>query len=127
MQKKEIDPAERTPFKSEVLSPEFAEDLRRKGHENWSTGIDPERARRSAASWMKKLAAGDYSGPKLDESRYLSLRNEQVKGNPRQTAEYRKLCLEAVGVRKKYDEERYAHLKADDIPPIRWVVERGSG
>jgi hypothetical protein len=55
------------------------------------------------------------------------MRNITLKGNPRQTEEYRKLCREAVGVGATPDMERYAHLKETDIPVIRWVVSRGSG
>ncbi len=76
---------------------------------------------------MRKLKSGDYSGPVLDRSRYLTLRNQTVQGNPRQTEEYRKLCREAVGVGDQPDMQRYAHLEEPDFDVIRWVVDRGSG
>ena len=63
---------------------------------------------------MDKLKAGDYSGPTMDESRYLRLRDEPVVGNPRQSEEYQKKCLEAVGVGETLDRERYKHLSDDD-------------
>ena len=76
---------------------------------------------------MNRLRSGDYSGPVLDESRYLSLRNQQVVGNPRQTEEYRKRCCDAVGVGDVPD-ERYDHLThPQDIKVLRWVVRRSSG
>ena len=62
----------------------------------------------------------------MDATRYLSLRDEVVKGNPRQTEEYRDRCCEAVGVGKVPDRERYKHLKAEDFDVIRFVVRRGS-
>eukprot|EP00973_Karenia_brevis_P025199 3475826-Karenia_brevis.AAC.1 len=64
---------------------------------------------------MEKLRQGDYSGPTLDRSRYLALRNTAVEGNPRQTEAYRQQCREAVGVGEKPDMERYAHLGPDDF------------
>ena len=55
------------------------------------------------------------------------MRNQEIKGNPRQTEEYRRLCREAVGVGEKYDKERYSHLQEADIEALKWVVSRGSG
>ena len=76
---------------------------------------------------MRKLREGDYSGLTLDSSRYLSLRNAQMEGNPRQTEAYKARCREAAGVGEKPDRERYAHLADADFDCIRWVVSRGSG
>ena len=63
----------------------------------------------------------------MDVTRYLNLRDTVVKGNPRQTEEYRRMCCDAVGVGEKPDKERYKHLEEPDFDPIRWVVARGSG
>ena len=76
---------------------------------------------------MEKLAKKDYAGPVLDRSRYLAMRNLTIKGNPRQTEEYRKMCMEAVGVGDKPDDNRYPHLSGQDFDVVRWVVSRGSG
>eukprot|EP00973_Karenia_brevis_P081515 11300327-Karenia_brevis.AAC.1 len=64
---------------------------------------------------MDKLRQGDYSGPTLDRSRYLAMRDKAVEGNPRQTEAYRQQCLEAVGVGEKPDMERYSHLGPEDF------------
>ena len=111
-------------LKSERLDPAFAERLRA---EQEVDGISWERRNSARKAWMKKLVEGDFSGPTLDRSRYLTLRGQALAGNPRQTEEYRKLCREAVGVGDKPDLERYAHLEPDDFDVIRWVVSRGSG
>ncbi len=76
---------------------------------------------------MRKLREGNYEGPTLDSTRYLNLRNETVKGNPRQTDEYQKLCREAVGLGSEPNREKYAHLTDADLEVFRWVVSRGSG
>ncbi|MDP7560802.1 MAG: hypothetical protein QF745_09705, partial [Planctomycetota bacterium] len=108
--------------KFRTLDPEFAEELR----EPYQSVKKQER-KQAEQAWMKKLKSEDYSGPVLDRSRYLTLRNQEVLGNPRQTAEYRKLCREAVGVGPQPDMQRYAHLEKPDFDVIRWVVDRGSG
>eukprot|EP00973_Karenia_brevis_P061763 8589373-Karenia_brevis.AAC.1 len=64
---------------------------------------------------MEKLRQGDYSGPTLDRSRYLAMRDKAVEGNPRQNQAYRQQCLEAVGVGEKPDMERYSHLGSEDF------------
>ena len=110
-------------LRSETLDPAFAEEMRGNGE----ALVDEKRKAESDKAWMRKLSAGDYDGPPLDRSRYLLMRNEPVRGNPRQTEEYRKACREAVGVGEKPDTERYPHLKEPDVDVIRWVVSRGSG
>ena len=105
------------------VDPELASKLRTASESNAKSN----KKAASSAAWMAKLKAGDYEGPTLDRSRYLALRNTEVKGNPRQTNEYRQKCLEAVGVGEKPDWERYKHLKEEDLDVIRWVVRRGSG
>ena len=96
----------------------YADKLRAATHHN---GADKKRGRATEDGWMKKLHEGDYSGPTLDRSRYLNLRGESVKGNPRQTDEYQKMCQAAVGVGEEYDQKRYSHLQPADIGVIRWV------
>eukprot|EP00973_Karenia_brevis_P077230 10728157-Karenia_brevis.AAC.1 len=64
-----------------------------------------ERKQRANEAWMEKLRQGDYSGPTLDRSRYLAMRDKAVEGNPRQTEAYRQQCMEAVGVGEKPDME----------------------
>eukprot|EP00973_Karenia_brevis_P052217 7255683-Karenia_brevis.AAC.1 len=76
---------------------------------------------------MEKLRQGDYSGPTLERSRCLALRDKAVEGNPRQTEAYRQQCPEAVGVGEQPDMEGYSHVSPDDFEVIRWVVSRGSG
>ena len=78
--------------------------------------------------WMKKIKAGDASGPVVPPSQYLQLRGERLEGNPRATDEYRELCCERVGLRAVVDQERYSHLyTSDDVDLVRWVVKRGAG
>ena len=58
----------------------------------------------------------------------MFLRNQKIHGNPRQTEEYRDRCVEAVGVGRVPDPERYAHIKSEQcFACIRFVVRRGSG
>ena len=106
--------------KLETLDPEFVEKLR---NQRPKTTASKERKMIAAKRWMEKLASGDYSGPTLDSSRYLQMRNKEVVGNPRQTDEYREKCKEAVGIGEKPDQSRYPHLREVDFPVIRWVVE----
>eukprot|EP00973_Karenia_brevis_P017592 2413758-Karenia_brevis.AAC.1 len=77
-------------LKSETLDPAYADKLRQ-GHAN----VSAERKKQANEAWMEKLRQGDYSGPTLDRSRYLALRDKAVEGNPRQTEAYRQQCLEA--------------------------------
>ncbi len=123
-QKVAADPEPTPKDPSNILDPHFADRLRRKTAD---TSVSARRKKAAADAWMKKLDEGDYAGPSLDRSRYLTLRNEAVKGNPRQTPEYRKMCCEAVGVGITPDKERYGHLQDADFDCIRWVVNRGSG
>ena len=60
---------------------------------------------------MRKVENGDLSGPPFPVEQYLRLRDQPIEGNPRQTEEYRKECLEAVGLGLAPDEERYGHLR----------------
>jgi hypothetical protein len=124
MKSREQAQSESPNLKSERLDPAFMENLRA-GQER--DGVSWKRKDAAQKAWMKKLVEGDFSGPTLDRSRYLTLRNQVIAGNPRQTEEYRKLCREAVGVGDKPDMERYAHLHTNDFDVIRWVVSRGSG
>ena len=110
--------------KPKVLDPKFAHKRRDSQAEH---APKLKERRQAEEAWMQKLREGDYSGPTLDVSRYLTLRNQEVKGNPRQTAEYRRLSREAVGGGEKPDMEKYAHLGPKDFDVIRWVVDRGSG
>ena len=123
--REQVQPAKEN-LKSEVFDPAYAAKMREQLELN-SKGITPKRRGAAAAAWMTKLAKADYSGPTLDAGRYLAMRNTQVKGNPRHTSEYRKMCLEAVGLGTVLDKERYAHLKPPDFDVVRWVVSRGSG
>ena len=125
MERKEQLQAGAVETKSELLSPAYVEAKREEARAY--NGIPAKRRRAAEEAWMKKLASGDYSGPTLDRSRYLTTRNNSISGNPRQTEEYRRLCREAVGVGDKPDMERYSHLGKDDFPVVQWVVSRGSG
>jgi len=88
---------------------------------------DPARRKAAADAWMKELDRKNYSGPTLDAGRYLTMRDDTITGNPRQTKEYRRMCREAVGVGDKPDMENNKHAKPGDFDVIRWVVSRGSG
>jgi hypothetical protein len=110
--------------KPKVLDPQFAENMR-KSQKNAGPGSGERKLAEKA--WMTKLQEEDYSGPTLDRSRYLVLRNQTIVGNPRQTSEYRTMCREAVGVGEVPDMEKYAHLGPNDFGVMRWVVNRGSG
>jgi hypothetical protein len=124
MQRKEKTQREDSNLKSETLDPAYAEAMRKGQSYN---GVPARRREAAKKAWMKKLEDEDYSGPTLDRSRYLTMRNAIIDGNPRQTEDYRKMCREAVGVGSKPDMERYSHLEKDDFDVIRWVVSRGSG
>ena len=89
--------------------------------------ISPERQKAANDARMQRLAAGDYSGPTLDRSRYLVMRKVVIEGNPRQTEEYHRLCREAIGVGEEPNMERCSHLKEADLGVIHWVVSQGSG
>ena len=109
----------------EVLDPAYAE-KRRKATDECSPGEEVTAAARQA--WMDNLRMGDYSGPVLDASRYLSMRNRPIEGNRRQTEEYRQKCCDAVGIGAEPDKDRYKHLtRAQDFDVLRWVVRRSSG
>ena len=73
-------------LKPEALDPAFTENLRMQQNTQATPAIPVTQKKAAEEAWMKKLREGDYSGPTLDSSRYLSLRNAQVEGNPRQTA-----------------------------------------
>ena len=90
-------------LKPEALDPAFAENMRMQQSAQAATAIPAAQKKAAEEVRMRKLREGDYSGPTLDSSRYLSLRNAQVEGNPRQTEAYRALCREAVGVGEKPD------------------------
>ena len=111
-------------LKPETLNPAFAAGLRAKQLHH---GVPASKQAAAEAAWMSKLDRGDYSGPTLDRSRYLCMRNATIEGNPRQTEAYRQMCREAVGVGATPDPERYSHLAESDFGVIRWVVSRGSG
>ena len=70
-------------YQSETLDPCFVSELRAEQEK----GVPPARREVAHAEWMEKLKRGVYSRPRLDRSRYLALRNTEVKGNPRQTEE----------------------------------------
>ena len=123
MKGKERDQSQEINLKPERLDPAYAQCMRDKQADIGTA----KRRKRAADAWMEKLRMGNYEGPTLDATRYLPLRNEKVKGNPRLTEEYRRLCCEAVGVGEVPDRERYSHLKEADFAVIRWVVRRGSG
>ena len=82
-------------LKSETLNPAYAAGIRAKQQSN---GVSVKKQAAAGDAWMAKLEKGDYSGPTLDRSRYLSMRNSTVDGNPRRSEEYRQMCIEAVGV-----------------------------
>ena len=67
-------------LKSEVLDPAYADKLRTGRAE---FGISAKRRKVAEDAWMRKLTEGDYSGPTLDRSRYLVMRNATIEGNPR--------------------------------------------
>ena len=58
-------------YTPQTLTPEFADDMRVSSDER----ISSAQKERAASDWMRKLKKGDYSGPTLDRSRYLNLRN----------------------------------------------------
>jgi len=122
--KQEADSAKPKTLKPNPLDPAHAENMR-----NRDQGyVSEERRNEARKYWMNRLHADDYEGPPLDTSRYLTLRNEVIQGNPRQTEQYRDKCCEAVGLGPKPDKDRYAHFKHDeDFELVRWVVRRGSG
>ena len=62
-------------LKPEALDPAFAEKLRMQQNTQAATAIPATQRKAAEEAWMKKLREGDYSGPTLDSSRYLSLRN----------------------------------------------------
>ena len=82
-----------------VLDSKLAESVR----ERLGTQGQVSQEQKSAAqrAWMAKLRNGDYSGPTLDVSRYLAMRNQEIKGNPRQTEEYRKKVPRSSRFRRK--------------------------
>ncbi|MDP7559647.1 MAG: hypothetical protein QF745_03810, partial [Planctomycetota bacterium] len=125
LRRKEATPDQRNPLpKPDVLDPQFAQGVRTAQS---MYGPKSEERKKAEQAWMTKLKNGDYSGPVLDSTRYLTLRNQTIEENVRQTEGYRTLCTEAVGVGEIPDMERYAHLKPEDFDVIRWCVRRGSG
>ena len=124
MKSKEKDVSQPASLKSEILDEALAQ---KKRDALLRAGVPESRQKASEKAWMKKLEAKDYSGPTLDSSRYLVMRDSTIEGNPRQTEQYRKMCRDAVGLGEKPDKERYRHLEDADFDVIRWVVSRGSG
>ena len=57
-------------YHSETLDAQYAENLR-----SSVASVSPEEKSRAHEAWMNKLKQGDFDGPVLDRSRYLSLRN----------------------------------------------------
>ncbi len=92
LKSKEREQVEGIDLKPKPLDPAFAERLRAVKS---SDGISTERRLVAQKAWMKKLQDADYSGPTLDRSRYLSMRNTAIEGNPRHTKDYRTQCCEA--------------------------------
>eukprot|EP00973_Karenia_brevis_P017107 2348348-Karenia_brevis.AAC.1 len=84
MQSREKVPEGQVNLKSETLDPAYANKLRQ-----GSANASAEKKRKANDAWMEKLRQGDYSGPTLDRSRYLAMRDKAVEGNPRQTEAYR--------------------------------------
>eukprot|EP00973_Karenia_brevis_P084512 11730162-Karenia_brevis.AAC.1 len=58
-------------LKSETLDPAYADKLRQ-----GCANVSAERKRQANEAWMEKLRQGDYSGPTLDRSRYLAMRDK---------------------------------------------------
>ena len=110
-------------LRPDILNPEYMEELRQRQLETGS--VSEAAIKKVHRKWMRKLRNGDYAGPELDSTRYLSLRDTVVQGNPRQTEEYRKMCRDAVGVGEVPDMKRYGHLSKHDLELLRWVVSRG--
>ena len=77
---------------------------------------------------MKKLKKGDYSGPTLDRSRYLVLRNTAIAGNPRQTEEYRdKCCCQEpssgrVAAGASLQDVRHRRIKGEDAHELQCLA-----
>ena len=63
-------------YPARVLDPPLVEETRKESERR----VAQEAVSRARKYWLGKLEAGDYSGPELDRSRYLSLRNSEVKG-----------------------------------------------
>ena len=76
--------------------------------------------------WMEKLERGDLSGLEVPMENYIELRGEELASNPRATEDYRRRCLETVGLGQETS-EAYAHLSPPDQELLRWVVRRGTG
>ena len=102
MERKEKAQPEGRSFKPERLDASLAESARAK---HLHSGVSSVRKRAAEQAWMDKLRRGDYSGPALDTSRYLVMRNARIEGNPRQTDEYQEKCCQAVGVGAEPDKE----------------------
>jgi hypothetical protein len=75
MKSREQAQAESPNLKSERLDPAFMENLRA-GQEK--DGVSWKRKDAAQKAWMRKLVEGDFSGPMLDRSRYLTLRNQAI-------------------------------------------------
>eukprot|EP00973_Karenia_brevis_P027379 3774680-Karenia_brevis.AAC.1 len=61
-------------LKPETLDPAYAEGLRKGDAAN----ISADKRKKANDAWMEKRRQGDYSGPILDRSRSLALRNTAV-------------------------------------------------
>ena len=88
MKNREIVQEEEKSYKSELLSPEFMEEVRKNTGESGTLEQKTEREKRrkiAAKAWLRALDQGDYGGPELDTTRYLSLRDAKVQGNRRQS------------------------------------------
>ena len=70
MKRERREPTKDTTWRPQLLDPKFAEGLRAR---SGSHGANAQRKSAATSAWMAKLAAGDYSGPILDSSRYLAL------------------------------------------------------
>ena len=103
-------------LRPESLDPVYVEGMRAQQVQG---GVSKNERAAANQSWMKKLKGGDYSGPTLDKTRYLNLRDTPIVGNPRQTEEYRKMCREAVGMGDIPDPARYSHCLLYTSPSPR--------
>ena len=105
------------------------ETVKEAGKFSWglASGADKEPKTAGQTKWLGRLRSGDLSGVEVDPGQYLSLRDQEVKGNPRAEQSYKDRCVEAVGLGATPD-ERYSHITAkDDLDLLRWAVRRGSG
>ena len=97
------------------------------GAETWAK-LDPTITAEAHKKWMSRAHAGDFEGVHTPATSFVPLRATvgQITENPRLAPEYRRQCLETMGLGDEVDEKRYGHLNSGEREALKWLVKRST-